>query len=83
MMFMGVDSLTISGQDSRGRYWKVVKNKYAIYVYSKVPPEKKQIFDSALSSATFIKVKDNSGEKTVIPKSKQYFDYSEIKCKHY
>jgi hypothetical protein len=48
--FLENDSITLSGFDTAGLYWKEIKLKSFCYGYAKVPKEKKYFFDKALSS---------------------------------
>ena len=44
------DTLTVWGKDKNGNYWKNKKLKYINVGYLNIPPNKKEIFDKALSS---------------------------------
>ncbi|MBX6361828.1 MAG: hypothetical protein IRZ03_17335 [Acidobacterium ailaaui] len=50
--FLSKDTITISGIDEAGKFWKLRKAKIVVYGYMKVPAEKKRIFDSIFNSVT-------------------------------
>lgn len=79
--FLGVDTLTLNGIDSLGKYWKIRKQKYAICSYWKVPSEHKQMFDSILNSIQFDVNKKYSVGNSELTKNKKSFEYIQIKCR--
>ena len=52
IIFLSKDTITISGQDDLGRHWKTIKDYNVVYGYVQVPSDKKNQFDSILSSFT-------------------------------
>lgn len=48
--FLENDTITLSGIDTVGLYWKEIKQKTICLGYARVPKEKKEIFDKALST---------------------------------
>lgn len=54
--FLGTDTLTLKGVDSIGRFWEIRKNKYAVYSYWNVPPNRKAEFDAIFDS---MKIKED------------------------
>lgn len=53
LIFLGIDTLTLSGTDSEGKYWLIRKNKDVVYGYRKVQYDNKDKLDAALNSVHF------------------------------
>lgn len=47
------DSIILKGVNTSGNYWAEVKYKGLLYGYSNVPPNKKQLYDSAIQSVKY------------------------------
>lgn len=47
------DSILLKGVNNNGNYWVEVKYKGLLYGYSNVPPNKKQLYDSAIQSVKY------------------------------
>lgn len=47
------DSIMLKGTNEKGSYWEEIKYKGLLYGYSNVPPDKKQLYDNAMSSVKF------------------------------
>ena len=50
LTFLSRDTITISGQDEEGRYWKTCKDYNVVYGYTQVPGEKLNQFEHILNS---------------------------------
>lgn len=80
---IGTDTLVVSGQDSTGRCWKIIRNKYVVYGYWNVQPKDKAKFETALSSVQFRVDSKYSEKKNELAKNKKGFDYIEFKCRRF
>lgn len=49
MKYLTNDTLVLSGIDDEGRYWEERKTKNVVFGYTKVPPGRKEMFDTLLN----------------------------------
>jgi len=50
LTFLSSDTITISGQDEEGRYWKTRKDYNVVYGYTQVPADKLNQFENIINS---------------------------------